>query len=62
VVKQTEGEPLVKDKAPAIDTPKSAKAKRFGFIKENIKVPDDFDRMGEEVIASLFDIQHKFSC
>jgi len=48
------GKPLVK--VVAIDTPEPAQMKRFGFMK-TIRVPDNFDRMGEEAIAELFDGQ-----
>lgn len=44
------GKPLVK--VTAIDTP--AKPRRLGFMKGEINVPDDFDRMGEREIAALF--------
>ena len=30
------------------------KMRRFDFMAGRIKVPDDFDRMGEEEIARLF--------
>jgi prevent-host-death family protein len=28
--------------------------KRLGFLRDTMQVPDDFDRMGESEIASLF--------
>ncbi|MDP3716992.1 MAG: type II toxin-antitoxin system prevent-host-death family antitoxin [Acidobacteriota bacterium] len=46
------GKPMVK--VTAIDAPK--KAKRFGFLAGQIKVPDDFDRLDAEV-AKLFGIE-----
>ncbi|MEA2464538.1 MAG: hypothetical protein QOJ98_2285 [Acidobacteriota bacterium] len=46
------GKPLVK--VAAIDAP--AEARRLGFLKGEIEVPDDFDRMGEREIAALFGI------
>lgn len=46
------GKPLVK--VTALDAP--AKPKRLGFLKGEIKVPNDFDRMGEREIAALFGI------
>lgn len=46
------GKPLVK--VSAIDAP--AQPKRLGFLKGEIEVPDDFDRMGENEIAALFGI------
>ncbi|HEY6141544.1 MAG TPA: type II toxin-antitoxin system prevent-host-death family antitoxin [Thermoanaerobaculia bacterium] len=46
------GKPLVK--VTAIDAP--AKPRRLGFLKGEISVPDDFDRMGEREISELFGI------
>lgn len=46
------GKPLVK--VSAIDAP--AEPRRLGFLKGEIEVPDDFDRMGESEIAALFGI------
>lgn len=45
------GKPLVK--VLALDA--SATQRRFGFLKGKIKIPDDFDRMGEDDIASRFE-------
>ncbi len=42
--------PLVK--VSALDAP--AEPQRLGFVKGEIEVPDDFDRMGGEEIAALF--------
>lgn len=44
------GKPLVK--VSALDAP--ATPKRIGFLKGEITVPDDFNRMGESEIAALF--------
>ena len=44
------GKPLVK--VTALDAP--AVPRRLGFMKGEIVVPDDFDRMGEAEIAVLF--------
>ena len=44
------GKPLVK--VEALDAP--AEPRRLGFLKGEIEVPTDFDRMGENEIASLF--------
>jgi prevent-host-death family protein len=44
------GKPLVK--VSALEAP--AKPQRLGFLKGEIEVPDDFDRMGEDEIAALF--------
>ena len=46
------GKPLVK--VSPLDTP--AEPKRLGFLKGEIEVPDDFDRMGEREIAALFGV------
>jgi prevent-host-death family protein len=46
------GKPLVK--VAALDAP--AQPRRLGFLKGEIEVPDDFDRMGEREIAVLFGI------
>lgn len=44
------GKPLVK--VTAIDAP--SVSRRLGFLKGQIKVPDDFDRMGKQEIAVFF--------
>ena len=44
------GKPLVK--LVPVDAP--AKRSRIGFMKGEIKVPDDFDTMGQEEIERLF--------
>ncbi len=46
------GRPMVK--VMAIEAPASAQMKRFGFMAGHIKVPDDFNTMGSEEIATLF--------
>ena len=46
------GKPLVK--VSALDAPR--KPQRIGFLKGEIEVPRDFNRMGEREIASLFGI------
>ena len=33
------------------------KKRRFGFMKGQIKVPDDFDRMFEDEIAEMFGVK-----
>jgi prevent-host-death family protein len=45
------GKPLVK--VVAIDVP--AAPRRLGFLAGEIAVPDDFDRMGEDELARLFE-------
>jgi prevent-host-death family protein len=46
------GKPLVK--VSRVDAP--VQPKRLGFLKGEIKVPKDFDRMGDHEIATLFGI------
>lgn len=46
------GKPLVK--VTRIDHVNSAPVKRVGFMKGKIRVPEDFDRMGEGDIDDLF--------
>jgi prevent-host-death family protein len=46
------GKPLVK--VAALDAPRTPQ--RLGFLKGQIAVPKDFDRMGEAEIAALFGI------
>lgn len=57
----TRGEPVVIAKAgkplvriTALDAPTARQ--RTGFLKGEIEVPDDFDTMGTDEIASLFGI------
>jgi prevent-host-death family protein len=46
------GKPVAK--VTAVDAPASDRKQRLGFMAGQIKVPDDFDRMGEGEIAALF--------
>lgn len=46
------GKPMVK--VVALDTPDAQSRRRLGFMTGQFTVPDDFDRMGETEIASLF--------
>lgn len=46
------GKPLVK--VVALDAPPGPQQRRLGFMKDQITVPDDFDRMGDTEIARLF--------
>jgi prevent-host-death family protein len=48
------GKPLVK--VIAIETPVAEQVRRLGFMTGQIVVPDDFDRIGSEVIKELFAI------
>ena len=45
------GKPLVK--VTALDAP--ATPRRLGFLADEIAVPEDFDTMGRDEIASLFE-------
>ena len=49
------GKPMVK--VVPIEAKKKPKLKRFGFLKGQIKVPDDFDRMYDDEIAKLFGVK-----
>ena len=46
------GKPLVK--VVPLDTPRANKARRFGFLRGQISVPDDFDTMFAEEIEKEF--------
>lgn len=46
------GKPLVK--VISLDTPLKGQVRRIGFMKGQIKVPRDFDRMCSEEIEQLF--------
>ena len=46
------GKPLVK--VTPLDAPSAGQVRRLGFLQGEISVPDDFDRMGSEVIDQLF--------
>lgn len=57
-----EGEPFIIAKAGkpqvmvcAIAPPDTARPPRIGFMKGQIKVPADFDTMGSDEIAALFE-------
>ena len=47
------GKPIVQ--LTAIDAPKQAAVRRTGFLAGQITVPDDFDQIGADEIARLFD-------
>jgi prevent-host-death family protein len=47
------GKPLVKVVRLEAETEKPVR--RIGFMKGQIKVPDDFDTMGSEAIADVFE-------
>lgn len=46
------GEPLVK--VVPIETPKPESSSRIGFMKGQIRIPDDFDSKGADEIRKLF--------
>ena len=46
------GKPMVKVVRINASTPQ--KNNRLGFLKNQLTIPDDFDRMGEAEIAQLF--------
>lgn len=47
------GKPMVK--VIALDSPDPSQVKRFGFMTGQVKVPDDFNRMGQDEIKELFE-------
>ena len=46
------GTPMVK--VLRVDAPSESEASRLGFMRGEIEVPDDFDRMGQEEIEEMF--------
>ena len=46
------GKPVVK--VTALGAPTGTQMRRLGFMKGQISVPDDFDRMGKEEIERIF--------
>ena len=48
------GKPLVK--VTPLDAPLAGEMRRLGFLEGEIRVPDDFDRMGQEEIEQLFSV------
>jgi prevent-host-death family protein len=47
------GKPMVK--VVALDTPELKVMKRFGFMKGQTKIPEDFNTMGAEEILAMFE-------
>lgn len=47
------GKPVVR--VTAIDSPEPGQQRRTGFMTGQCQIPDDFDRMGENAIAKLFE-------
>lgn len=46
------GKPMVK--VVRVNASAAQKNQRLGFFKNDLVIPDDFDRMGEDSIAQLF--------
>jgi prevent-host-death family protein len=46
------GKPMVK--VVALDAPEKTEVRRFGFLKGQISVPDDFDTMFAKEIEEMF--------
>jgi prevent-host-death family protein len=46
------GKPMVK--VTALDAPSARQRRRIGFMAGELKVPDDFDQIGDEEISALF--------
>lgn len=46
------GKPVAR--VTAIDSPDQSQQKRIGFMAGEFKVPDDFDRMGQDQITEMF--------
>lgn len=62
VDKAAKGEPFIIAKAgkpvarvTAVDAPESGKVRRLGFLKGQMQMPEDFDRLGETDIADSFE-------
>ena len=47
------GRPMVR--VSPITAPEETQKHRLGFLAGQIRVPEDFDRMGQEDVISLFD-------
>lgn len=48
------GKPMVK--LVRLDAPEAGEIQRLAFLQGAFSVPDDFDRMGEDEIATLFGV------
>jgi len=40
-----------------VDAPEPKNQRRLGFMRGQLKVPDDFDRMGQEQIEEMFGLK-----
>ena len=49
------GRPMVR--VSPITAPEEQQRRRLGFLAGKIRVPENFDRVGQEYIMSLFDCQ-----
>ena len=49
------GRPMVR--VSPITAPEETQKRRLGFLAGQIRVPEDFDRMGQDEVISLFDGQ-----
>lgn len=47
------GKPMAR--VTAMDSPLESQQKRLGFLAGRFNVPEDFDRMGEDELANLFE-------
>ncbi len=47
------GKPAVK--VVSVDSENQGEVRRLGFLEGSVSVPDDFDQMGAEEIATLFE-------
>jgi prevent-host-death family protein len=47
------GRPVVR--VVPLDTPHPAQQRRLGFLQGQLEVPDDFDSMGADAVAALFE-------
>ena len=47
------GRPMVR--VSPITAPEETQKRRLGFLSGQIRVPEDFDRMGQDDVISLFD-------
>ena len=47
------GKPMAR--VVGLEEPEGRKSRRLGFLEGEIEVPDDFDRMGDQEIGSLFE-------
>ena len=47
------GRPMVK--VTALEAPEPGAMRRIGFLAGQFRIPDDFDRMAEDEIATMFE-------